>query len=119
MSKSYVIASDLGSSSCKTFLLNHLCRVVAVGQQGYSTSYPRPGWVEQSPQDWYESFCTTVRAVLQRSGIASKQVSGVGIVGVTHNVVLLDKEDRPLRPAILLFDNRSTDQVREILSKMG
>jgi xylulokinase len=119
VSESYVIASDLGSSSCKTLLLNRLCRVVAVAQQGYSTSYPRIGWVEQSPQDWYEAFCATVRTVLEQSGIASKQVAVVGIVGVTHNAVLLDKENHYLRPAILLFDNRSTDQVRGILSRWG
>jgi len=88
-------------------------------QQEYPTCYPQPGWVEQDPEDWYTAFCTTVRATLNQARIAPDQVAGVGIVGVTHNVVLLDQHDRPLRNTILIFDTRSTTQVEAILDRWG
>ncbi|HEY63284.1 MAG TPA: hypothetical protein G4O02_01815 [Caldilineae bacterium] len=119
MSESFVIASDLGSSACKTIILNTRGQVVAAAQQEYPTFYPRPGWVEQNPEDWYAAFCATVRAVLQQADVSPDQIAGVGIVGVTHNVVLMDEHDRPLCPTILIFDNRSLPQVQEILARWG
>jgi xylulokinase len=119
MRRSYVVASDLGSGSCKTVVVNLRGRVVAAAQQEYPTHYPHPGWVEQDPQDWYAAFCSTVRSALEQSGIAPEQVAGVGVAGVTHNVVLLDEHDQPLCRTIIIFDDRSTAQVQDILDRWG
>jgi xylulokinase len=119
MSGSFIVASDLGSGGCKTVVLNASGGVVAAAQQEYPTDYPRPGWTEQNPEDWYTAFCTTVRSALKQAEIAPSQVTGVGIVGVTHNVALLDEHDRPLCPTIIIFDDRSTAQVQEILARWG
>jgi len=75
--------------------------------------------VEQDPQDWYAAFCSTVRSALKQGSVAPEQVAGVGIAGVTHNVVLLDERDRPLGRTILIFDDRSTVQVQDILDRWG
>ncbi|HIQ05743.1 MAG TPA: hypothetical protein EYH31_08635, partial [Anaerolineae bacterium] len=119
VSKSFVVASDLGSSACKTIILNAQGKVVAAAQQEYPTFYPQPGWVEQNPEDWYTAFCNTVRVVLQQADIAPEQIAGVGIVGVTHNVVLMDEQDRPICRTILIFDNRSLPQAQDILAHWG
>ena len=119
MTGPYVVASDLGSGGCKTVILDSCRHVVAAAQREYPTSYPRPGWAEQNPDDWYAAFCSTVRATLDQADIRNGQVAGVGIVGVTHNAVLLDARDQPLAPSIIIFDNRSTPQVQSILSRWG
>ena len=116
---SFIIGSDLGSGGCKTVVLDSQGSVVAAAQQEYPARYPNPGWVEQDPDDWYDAFCSTVRAVLKESEIDPSQVAGVGIVGVTHNVVLLDGQGCPLCPTIHFFDNRSTAQVQDILDRWG
>ena len=56
---------------------------------------------------------------MEQAGIAADQVVGVGIVGVTHNVVLMDEHDKPLCRTILIFDSRSTAQVDDILTRWG
>ncbi len=119
MTQPYIIASDIGSGGCKTIILSAQGEVIAEAQQEYPTAYPRPGWAEQNPDDWYAAFCRTVRAVLNASCVAPQDIAGVGIVGVTHNVVLLDGRDRPLCPTILMFDTRSTAQVQRILARWG
>ncbi len=119
MSGSYVLAGDIGSGGCKTVLLKSDGTVAASARQVYPTQYPQPGWVEQNPDDWYAAFCETTRAVLGESCVPPGQIAGVGIVGVTHNTVLLDGHDRPLCPTILIFDNRSTQEVQAILSRWG
>ena len=119
MRDNYVIASDLGSGSCKTIVMDLRGKVIASAQHEYKTYYPHPGWVEQKPEDWYTAFCSTVHMVMEQAGIAKEQVAGVGIVAVTHNVVLMDKHDQPLCPTILIFDSRSTAQVDDILARWG
>ena len=119
MRNAYVIASDLGSGSCKTIVVDLQGRVAAAAHHEYKTYYPHPGWVEQEPEDWYTAFCSTVRTVMEQAGVAADQVVGVGIVGVTHNVVLMDEHDAPLCRTILIFDSRSTAQVDAILARWG
>ena len=119
MSTAYILASDLGSGGCKTVLLDPYDRILAEARQEYPTHYPHPGWVEQDPDDWYAAFCATTRQVLEISGISPAAIEAVGIVGVTHNTVLLDVHDRPLRPCILIFDTRSSAQVEAIARRWG
>jgi xylulokinase len=119
VSSGYVLASDLGSGGCKTVLLDAHHQIVAEARREYPTHYPHPGWVEQNPEDWYAAFCATTRQVLEISGITPSAIEAVGIDGVTHNTVLLDEHDRPLRPCILIFDIRSTAQVEAIARRWG
>ncbi len=119
MRNPYVIASDLGSGSCKTIIVDLQGRVAASAQFEYKTYYPHPGWVEQEPVDWYTAFCSTVRDVMEQAGVAADQIVGVGVVGVTHNVVLMDEHDAPLCRTILIFDSRSTAQVDAIKARWG
>lgn len=119
MSKSYILASDLGSGSCKTLILNNSGQVVASVGAEYPTAYPQPGWVEQNPDDWYAAFAQTTRRVIAQAGITADQIAMVGLVAVTHNTVLLDHQDRPLRPCILTFDQRSGPQCQQILADWG
>ena len=119
MSKLYILASDLGSGSCKTVILNHSGQVVASAGAEYPTAYPYPGWVEQNPDDWYTAFAQTTRRVMAEAGITADQIALVGLVAVTHNTVLLDHQDRPLRPCILTFDQRSSEQCHQITARWG
>lgn len=115
----YFLASDLGSSSCKTIVMNEQCRVLGTAQAEYPNHYLEPGWVEQNPEDWYAAFCRTAKAALEASGINSRRIEGIGITGVTHNAVLLDNRDQVLRPSILLFDTRSAKEASEIERRWG
>ncbi len=119
MPGSYVLASDLGSGSCKTVILDSTGRVVSSAGQEYPTAYPQSGWVEQDPDDWYRAFVATTRRTLAEANIPAAAITRVGLVGVTHNTVLLDEHDRPLRPCILTFDQRSEVQCRRIRERWG
>lgn len=119
MSGRYVLAADLGSGSCKTVVMDEQGRVAGDECSEYRTFYERPGWVEQDPEDWYRAFCKTTRKAIQRSNIDPSEIVMVGIVGVTHNTVLLDEKDRPLRRAILTFDGRSAEQCRTLCERWG
>lgn len=115
----YILASDLGSGSCKTIILDDKAQVVSSAGAEYPTFYPYPGWVEQDPEDWYHAFADTTRRAMTEAGISAHEIGLIGLVAVTHNTVLLDQHDRPLRHAILTFDRRSEAQCHQILERWG
>lgn len=119
MAKKYVLASDLGSGSCKTLILDETGQVVGSASAEYPTFYPHPGWVEQNPEDWYRTFAQTTRQAIARASLSASQIVLVGLVGVTHNAVLLDGQDHPVRNAILTFDQRSQPQCAQIMERWG
>jgi len=119
VSDSFVVASDLGTGGCKTVVVDARGVVVASAQSEYPTAYPRPGWCEQNPQDWLDAVCATVRAALAQADLSPSQIATFGLVGVTHNAVLLDAQGQPLRPSILIYDTRSQAECDAINARWG
>lgn len=109
----YYIGSDLGTSALKLLLVDIEGNVKREVSRSYSVAYPNPGWSEQSPADWWEAFKTGIRELVE--GIAPEEILGIGAGGQMHGLVVLDKEDQVIRPAILWNDGR-TDKETEYLN---
>ena len=106
---------DLGTSSIKICLLDEQGLTIGVATQRYPTHSPHERWMEQDPQDWLTAF---TKAMAELAGLHAKSLASLGSICLTsaaHIGVLLDAEDRPLRRALLWSDQRSTDQVKELL----
>ncbi len=111
------IGIDLGTSSVKLMLMEGDGTIVATVSKEYPLYLPHPGWSEQSPLDWYEKTIEGIKELIKdchRSGIA-----GIGIGGQMHGLVALDREDRPVRPAILWNDGRSSKQTDYLNDAIG
>lgn len=95
---------DLGTSSVKV-LAWAKGRVVASASRPYEVTSPQKGWAETQPQLWQEAICTAVKE------LGLELVEVIGLSGQMHGVVLCDEAARPLRPAILWADTRSSPQL--------
>ncbi|WP_225046601.1 xylulokinase [Lacticaseibacillus kribbianus] len=115
----YVIGVDLGTSAVKVLLVTRDGAVVATGSRPYPLSQPQPGYNEQNPDHWVEATAGAIKDVLRQSGVAAADVKGLSYSGQMHGLVLLNAAGRPLRPAILWNDTRTTKQSEEIMATMG
>jgi xylulokinase len=105
---------DIGTSGVKAVLIDGKGRIVASATSGLTVSRPHPGWSEQRPEDWWK---VTNAAVLKLKRVKPKAVSaveGIGLSGQQHGATILNKADKPLRPAILWNDARSFAECEEI-----
>lgn len=109
----YYIGADLGTSSLKMILTDDNMNIVNTAVAEYPLSFPNPGWSEQSPEDWWNAFLT-VFADLTRN-VDKSLIKGIGVAGQMHGLVVLDKDDNVIRPAILWNDGR-TDKETEYLN---
>lgn len=106
----YLLGIDFGGGASKATLLAADGTIAAESTVEYPTHYPRPGWAEQDPDDWYRACCRNIRAVLASSGILPANIEAVTLDAATHTAVLADEDFRPLQPAIYWTDTRSVAQ---------
>lgn len=115
----YLLGVDLGAGSLKVSVVQ--VDGVVVGEASYpiDTLKPRFNWSEQDPEQWYIAFCNAVPSALDASGISGDGVEVIGFSGGAHIQVLLDSQDRVIRPAILWSDQRSSEEAEELHDRAG
>ena len=110
-----LIGLDVGTSGVKGLALDADGAVVARATRGYPLSTPRPGWAEQDPDVWWQATEAVLGELEQQAGAAT----AIGLSGQMHGLVALDRDDRPLRPAILWNDQRCGAECAEIEATIG
>jgi xylulokinase len=113
-----LLGIDLGTSSLKVLLTDECGNILSRASAAYPLHTPQPGWVEQSPQDWWQAAVSAVRQVIF-DGQAISSVDAIGLSGQMHGTVLLDGSGRCLYPAVIWPDQRSPSQVSEIIDQVG
>src|SRR5271165_2214883 len=108
---------DIGTSSVKALLVGFDQRTVAEASAPLAVSRPHPLWSEQNPDDWFDGVEAAVAAIRAQAPAAFAALAGVGLSGQMHGATLLDRADRPLRPAILWNDTRASGECRELTSR--
>ena len=111
------IGIDLGTSAVKLLLVDEKGAILNEASRDYPLSFPHPGWSEQSPEDWWEAVKDALPELLQ--GFDRKCVAGIGAGGQMHGLVILDEEDRVIRPAILWNDGRTEEEVEYLNEEIG
>ena len=108
----YLLGIDFGGGASKATLLREDGAIVATNTTEYPTSYPKPGWAEQNPDDWVDATCANIRGVLEKSGVSADEICAVSLDAATHTAVIMDEAFRVIRPAIYWTDTRSTEEVK-------
>ncbi|MHA6326876.1 xylulokinase [Roseivivax sp. CAU 1753] len=105
---------DIGTSGVKVCLIDAEANAVGDATAALSIAHPRPGWSEQTPEDWWSAVVQAVRAVIAAHPDAAGRVAGIGLSGQMHGAVLLDRDRAVIRPAILWNDGRSEAQCAQL-----
>jgi xylulokinase len=105
-----LVGLDVGTTGVKAIAVAPDGRVLGSAAEGYSLSTPRPGWSEQDPEDWWRAA---------QSCLAQLPAGHIGLSGQMHGLVVLDDDERVLRPAILWNDQRTAAECAEIEAIIG
>ena len=115
----YLLGIDLGTSATKTVLFDETMKVVASASEEYPLYQPQNGWAEQQPQDWYNASLHTIKSVLEKTKINKEDIAGIGLSGQMHGLVMLDADNKVIRPSIIWCDQRTAKECEEITAKVG
>ncbi|MGH2411637.1 MAG: xylulokinase, partial [Chloroflexota bacterium] len=110
----YVLSHDVGTTGNKATLYDEDGGLTRAAFLPYPTSYPRAGWAEQNPEDWWRSLCVNTERLLRESGVSSADVVCIVFSGQMMGAVSVDTQGRPVRDAIIWADTRAVDQAAAV-----
>ena len=112
----YYIGVDLWTSALKLVMMKGNGKLVKTVSKEYPLCFPRSGWSEQNPTDW---FLAVKEGLKELAASADEKIAGISFGGQMHGLVILDKDDNVLRPAILWNDGRSTEETDYLINVIG
>ena len=123
MSNRYLLGFDVGSSSVKASLVN-----ADNGKCVSSCFFPekeapimavKAGWAEQKPDSWWQYAKLSLQKIMSESGVKAEEIAAIGISYQMHGLVCVDKELKPLRPAIIWCDSRAVPYGERAFRELG
>jgi xylulokinase len=116
----YFLGIDVGTGGTRALVLDQRGRVISSSTEDHQAFVsPQIGWAEQDPCDWWRACGIAVRHALAKAKLRGDQISCVGLSGQMHGAVLLDSQDRVVRPALIWCDVRTEKQCRELTEQIG
>jgi xylulokinase len=110
----HYLGIDVGTSAVKVILVDEWQAAVTEADVPLQVSRPQDLWSEQDPEAWWQAVQAALSQLRVTAGAAFADVRGIGLSGQMHGAVLLDGNNRPLRPAILWNDGRSFREAHEL-----
>ncbi|MBR4701798.1 MAG: xylulokinase [Oscillospiraceae bacterium] len=115
-----LLAHDLGTSGNKAALFSEDGFLLGSCTVPYPVHYSRGGvYAEQNPEDWWHAVCKSTKLLLEKTGCLQAQICAVSFSGQMMGCLCLDREGKPIRPAIIWADRRAKAQeeaLRRIVS---
>lgn len=91
-----ILAFDLGTGGCKASLYDLTGLCLGSDFRAYSTRYPRPGYHEQKPEDWWDAVVRSSRALVGSGLCDPDSVKGIGLSGFSLGMVPIGEDGRSL-----------------------
>lgn len=119
MEQHYVLSIDLGSSSCKTVIINQEGTVIAKASQEYPAHFGANDAVDQDSNHWWESAVATIRQTVAQGDWNPSNIVAIGIDSQSSVMLPLDKDGNALHAAITCSDKRAKSQAAFINEAIG
>ena len=114
--KKYILALDEGTTSARSIIFDHDCKIVCSSQHEFTQYYPQPGWVEQDPMEIYANQYATLTQCIAKSGINTSEIAGIGITNQRETTILWNKiTGKPIYNAIVWQCRRTADICDELI----
>ena len=115
----YLLGIDLGTSSVKSLLMDEQGGIVGTAQRGYDIKKTRQDYAEQDMEELWEAARETLRELTDTYPAEAGLIGGIGFSGQMHGLVMVDKEGKPVRDAIIWADQRSGKEIEEMYKVTG
>ena len=113
--KSFILSIDQGTTSSRAVIFDKDAKIVAMAQQEFKQVYPRPGWVEHSPQDIMGSVMAVVAEAIVRAELTADDIAAIGITNQRETTLVWDrKTGKPVCNAIVWQCRRTAALCEEL-----
>lgn len=100
-------------------LFDHTCQLIGWHYKEHEQIFPRPGWVEHSPQEIWINTQIVIRKTLKKTGLTLEDVAAIGVTNQRETTIVFDKTTgTPIHNAIVWQCVR-TAEICQILKDKG
>lgn len=117
--KDHFLAIDLSTTACKALIFNSDGVPVGEAYRDIPLFHPQPDWIEADAEDWWRLTVECIRESLHRSALNPSRIAGIGLCGLMHALLPVDKSGEPLDRVMLWMDQRCKPQCEWIASNTG
>lgn len=109
------LAIDQGTTSSRAILFSASFDILHTAQQEFPQHYPHNGWVEQDPEDIWQSVLSVTLEALTFACEKNITVRNIGIVNQRETTLIWHKKSgKPIYNAIVWQDRRTTAYCRDL-----
>ena len=112
-----VLAIDAGTTGVTALVVERDGTIAARGYQEFAQHFPKPGWVEHSPEEIWQATLEATREVLGRYDAAG--IQAVGITNQRETVLLWDRETLSSPRRAIVWQDRRTSELCDRLREAG
>ena len=94
--KELLLGIDIGTSACKVAVFRKDGEVVAAANGDYKVYYPKPGYAEQDPDEWWTAVCKAIRECMQKGKVNPSDIAGIGVDGQSWSAIAIDRNGEVL-----------------------
>lgn len=106
----FILSIDQGTTSTRAIIFDKGGKIVSSAQREFPQIYPRPGWVEHSPQDIMGSTVAVTGEALVRANVTAQDIAAIGITNQRETTLVWDKKTgKPVYNAIVWQCRRTAD----------
>ncbi|MFD1450741.1 MULTISPECIES: FGGY-family carbohydrate kinase [Oceanobacillus] len=114
MKRELVIGVDGGTESVRVGIFDLKGNEVGEGITPYKTYYPKPGWAEQDPNDWWASLAESIKKAMKDANASKDEIISIGLDTTCSSVVFCKKDGTPVRKAVIWMDIRSSEEAEKM-----
>ncbi len=119
MGKQYILGIDVGTSGCKSIIVDESGNVVGSETSGLDIISEKQGYSEQDPESWWSAVKISISKLGKKHSSLFNNIKAIGLSAQMHGLVALDKNKKVLRRAILWNDQRTEEQCKEVYNLVG
>ena len=112
------ISIDQGTTSSRAILFAEDGSIVKTFQKEFQQIYPKPGWVEHSPEEIWKTTKSVLLQLYNDKTSGKYNIKGIGITNQRETTILWDKKTgKPIYNAIVWQDRRTSEKCKQLVDQ--
>ncbi|NDJ52088.1 MAG: carbohydrate kinase [Chloroflexi bacterium] len=110
-----ILSIDLGTQSARAMLIDSQGTIRAKSKIDVVPYIaPEPGWAEKDPLAYWDDLCMACHDLWAKTDIPKEAIAGVSLTTQRDTVINVDRQGKPVRPAIVWLDRRRSENVQPV-----
>ena len=110
----YYIGFDNGTMGTKIAIYSSDGILIAEAYRENEIKYPKPGWAEMDPHQFYNAVTDGISECMRKSKINPSNVRGISCSGIICGIVPIDENWNPVGPYIPFLDGRAQEEAEYV-----